>query len=332
MHSSALAKMLFYIKTWRFKLSKLAPISIATYSRLEHLTQTINSLKSNPLARESILYVFSDAPRRGHEEIVNKVRDYIKTIDGFLEVRLILQEQNDMKKNIRESYEIPLSKFGRVIWMEDDNVVSENFLEFMNNALEFYKDDERVMSIAGHSKFVNVPKVDADVFKLNSFHAWGVGYWSRTLSCLNEISLNDFSNDVSNDSIAYKLAKLPDTMLYNYIPCQINGLFDAGDVKYHYFMVKNDLYSIYPTETLVKNIGCDGSGYHCDADDSYMNQRISEKDSRQFLELDKVPDLTVNSNYLDSYSFLSKIRFLLRFPKYSYYLLKLKLKLKLKEA
>lgn len=310
---------------WRLSLSKLAPISIATYSRLEHLVQTISSLKENPLAKESILYIFSDAPRKGHEEAVNKLRDYIKTVDGFLEVRLIFQEENNMKKNIRESYEIPLSEFGRVIWMEDDNVVSGCFLEYMNNALDYYNDDERVISIAGHSKFLNVPYIKDDVFKLNSFHAWGVGYWSRSIKSLKEITLDIFSEDISNRQLVKRLARLPDTMLYSYIPSQIYGRFDAGDVKYHYTMTKEDLYSIYPSETLVRNIGCDGSGFHCGVDDSYSLQKITDKNKFKFLAIEDVQDLTIESNINNKYSFITKIKMMAKYPMYSFYLVKLKI-------
>lgn len=307
-------------------MSKFAPISIATYSRLEHLIRTVDSLKLNALASESILYIFSDAPRLSHEKVVNELREYIKTIDGFLEVRLVLQEKNNMKKNIRESFEIPLSEFGKIIWMEDDNIVSEYFLAYMNKALDFYQDDERVVSIAGHSKFLNVPAVNGDTFKLNSFHAWGVGYWSRSLDSLKDITLSNFSRDISNKETVKKLVKLPDTMLYCYIPSQIYGLFDAGDVKYHYWMTKNNLFSIYPSETLVRNIGCDGSGFHCSINDAYSLQEITSKHDWDFKLLDEVTDLTNESNLSERYSFFSKVRMMLKFPRYSWFLIKFKLK------
>jgi len=78
----------------------LAPISISTYSRLEHLTKTIESLQKNTLAKESVLYIFSDAPKNGDEEVVKKVRDYLYTISGFKEIHIIEQKTNNIKKNI----------------------------------------------------------------------------------------------------------------------------------------------------------------------------------------------------------------------------------------
>lgn len=39
-------------------------------------------------------------------------------------------------------------KYGRVIVVEDDLIVSPYFLKYMNDALEKYKDDDRVASIS----------------------------------------------------------------------------------------------------------------------------------------------------------------------------------------
>ena len=55
----------------------LAPIGIPTYNRIEHLTKTVNSLKKNDLAKDSELYIFSDAPKVGDEEEIYVVREYV---------------------------------------------------------------------------------------------------------------------------------------------------------------------------------------------------------------------------------------------------------------
>ena len=59
---------------------RLAPIGVITYSRLQHLMQTIEALQRNTLAEKSELYIFSDGPKPGDEDKIRKVRDYIYTI------------------------------------------------------------------------------------------------------------------------------------------------------------------------------------------------------------------------------------------------------------
>ena len=53
----------------------LAPIILFTYTRLDHLKETVKALKKNELASESKLFVFSDGPKNGKAvNDVNKVR------------------------------------------------------------------------------------------------------------------------------------------------------------------------------------------------------------------------------------------------------------------
>ena len=68
------------------ELNNLAPIGVFTYSRINHLRQTIEALKNNTLARESELYIFSDAAKPGDEDKILAVREYIHTINGFKSV------------------------------------------------------------------------------------------------------------------------------------------------------------------------------------------------------------------------------------------------------
>ena len=41
----------------------LSPIALFVYNRLDHTQSTIDALKNNYLAKESHLYIFSDAPK-----------------------------------------------------------------------------------------------------------------------------------------------------------------------------------------------------------------------------------------------------------------------------
>jgi hypothetical protein len=52
-------------------MRNLAPIGVSTYSRINHLKQSIEALQKNTLAKESELYIFSDAPKPG-DDLYNK--------------------------------------------------------------------------------------------------------------------------------------------------------------------------------------------------------------------------------------------------------------------
>ena len=68
-------------------MNSLAPITLFVYKRLEHTRKTISALKKNHLANESILYIFSDAPKNDDDtKNVNAVRKLIYSVTGFKEV------------------------------------------------------------------------------------------------------------------------------------------------------------------------------------------------------------------------------------------------------
>ena len=73
----------------------LAPIILFVYNRPKHTKKTVEALKKNVFASESVLYVFSDGAKEdATEEQKNKIREirnYIHTITGFKE--LIIEEE-----------------------------------------------------------------------------------------------------------------------------------------------------------------------------------------------------------------------------------------------
>lgn len=72
-----------------------APILVSVYNRKDHLHKCIESLKKNRLSKSSIIYIVSDGPKESidkHE--INEVREYIDSIEGFVEVIKILREKN----------------------------------------------------------------------------------------------------------------------------------------------------------------------------------------------------------------------------------------------
>ena len=68
----------------------LAPIALFTYKRVETLRKVIHSLKSNSLASNSKLFIYSDGYKNSLDfEQVKKVREYIYSLKGFLDINII---------------------------------------------------------------------------------------------------------------------------------------------------------------------------------------------------------------------------------------------------
>jgi hypothetical protein len=162
------------------KNKNLAPIVLFVYNRPWHTKQTIEALQKNELASESELFIYSDAPKnKKAEEKVKKVREYIKNIDGFKKITIIEREKNwGLANNIINGVTEIVNKYGKIIVLEDDLVTSPYFLRFMNEALEFYKHNEKVMHISGYMFPVFNDDLE-DTFFIKPTTCWGWATWDR---------------------------------------------------------------------------------------------------------------------------------------------------------
>lgn len=258
-----------------------APIVMFTYNRPEHTKQTIQALAQNSLSSESEITIYSDAPKSTKDiQGVEEVRDYLETISGFKTIRIIKQEKNQgLAKSIISGVSQSVRDSGRTIVLEDDMLTSPYFLKYMNEALDFYRNDKRVMHITGWSYPISGQGLD-DGFLWRAMNCWGWATWEDRWAF--------FHKDVST--------------LYKQVPVFKRRHFDLmGRRKYWSEVARNKsgeinswavfwYATIYlrsglcanPTESLVQNIGLDGTGVHCQTGYNYLVGSLSQKTEFKF--------------------------------------------------
>lgn len=118
-------------------MTNYAPILLFVYNRPEHTQRVIASLRNNEEANQSHLFVYSDSWKDNNDETaVRKVRQLIHSISGFKEITIIERNKNwGLAHNIIDGVTTQVNRFGRVIVIEDDLLISPYFLRFMNEAL-----------------------------------------------------------------------------------------------------------------------------------------------------------------------------------------------------
>ena len=161
---------------------ELAPIVIFTYNRPDKTLKVIESLKKNQLAKYSNLYVFCDGINKSKKDDffkVNCVIEIIKNTDGFKNIKLIQRNKNlGLYKNITLGLDYIFKKNKKAIILEDDIIVSPNFLKYMNDCLIMYENDNEVGSICSNlSK--NKEKLPSTFFLYHQ-DCWGWGAWRRS--------------------------------------------------------------------------------------------------------------------------------------------------------
>ena len=262
-----------------------SPIVISVYDRLDHLKQCVDSLKTDAVSRYSDLYIVSDAPySKADEWKVNLVREYVSHIRGFRQVVPIERERNlGSFLSVTNAIDDVAEKHGTVIFLEDDNVVSPNFLSFINEGLAFYQDDLSIFSISGYNYPIRIPRsYKRDVYKWQGFSAWGVGLWYNRWKVIewkypepHEIARGKPKRK-GLDQVAEHLCG---QMLYD-----IRNSRKTADTIISYHMYTKNLYSIFPVVSKVRNIGHDGTGEHGGITDLYLKQPMDCGGSYEFIK------------------------------------------------
>lgn len=246
----------------------LAPIVLFVYNRLWHTRQTVEALKRNELAYDSELYIFADGPKidanAEQRNNIRLVREFIHSIDGFKSIKIIEAPTNKgLANSIIEGVTEIVNKYGKIIVLEDDIVTHPFFLSFMNNTLDIYKEEERVMQISAYMypiRHNNLP----DTFFYQAASCWGWATWER--------AWRHFINDPSFLYNEIKKRGLQNILninnIHNYeeqLVANINGALKTWFIKWNASIIIANGLTLYPKYTLVKNIGFDGTGEHCNS-------------------------------------------------------------------
>lgn len=246
------------------KSYNLAPIVLFVYNRLDHTKQTIEALQKNEISNKSDLFIYSDAAKNEEsKQKVADVREYIKSINGFKNITIIEREKNyGLANSIIDGVTKIVNEYGKIIVLEDDLITSPNFLKFMNEALEIYKNEDKVYSVTGYSFTDNILDIESSYFlKLTSSWSWGT--WADRWQQFKR-DKKDLKQIISSSKQEKNLFNFDDS--YDYVSMakmQIDGKIDSWAIYWYLCVFKQNGLTLYPAKKLVKNIGFDGSGTHC---------------------------------------------------------------------
>jgi hypothetical protein len=242
---------------------KLAPIVLFTYKRLDTLQQTVVALQKNYLALESDLYIFSDAAKGELDAVaVNEVRKYIQSVDGFKSITIYESQVNKgLATSIIEGVSQVLKVHESVIVLEDDLVSTNNFLDYMNQSLESFKNEEDVFSISGFS--FNLELNDTyiyDSYFLNRGWSWG---WATWRDRWNEIDweIHDYSEFIK-DKRAQKLFSEGGSDLNGMLKKQMKNNLDSWAIRWFYNQYKCKGLTVYPIQSKILNEGFGENATH----------------------------------------------------------------------
>lgn len=245
-----------------------APIALFAYRRPDHLAACLAALAACPEASGSPLVVFCDGPRSDTDAAaVAEVRRIARAATGFASVDVVERETNlGLAASVIDGIGAVLAEHERVVVVEDDLVVSPDFLRYLNTGLDLYADETRVVSIHAYVYAVRDPL--PATFFLRGADCWGWATWRRGWAVfdpdgadlLRRLRASGQQHAFDLDGSYPYAAMLAD---------QVAGRVDSWAVRWYASAFLADLLTLYPGRSLVENIGQDGSGTHSTASTSH---------------------------------------------------------------
>lgn len=240
-----------------------APICLFTYNRLSETQRTIEALKNNFLASESELFIFSDGAKseKGVAKIA-EVRDFLKTVSGFKTVQIVESPVNKgLANSIVEGVSRMIDQFGKVIVLEDDLQTSPNFLDFMNQALDFYAENPRIFSITGYSMDLpSLKNYQKDYYAGYRASSWGWGTWKNRWEKV-DWKVENYQSFLFDPFAQLKFMRGGSDLPYM-LWKQMNGKIDSWAVRWCYSQFRGNLLTIMPSLSKVESIGFGAEATH----------------------------------------------------------------------
>lgn len=255
---------------------KYTPLVLTVYNRPEHTKKTLDALARNALAKYTDLYIYSDGPKNSDDTGVYEVRKILKQVKGFKNVVVKESKKNNgLANSVISAVTEVVSKYGRVIVLEDDLVTQKYFLNVMNQMLDFYEEDKRIASVSAfrqsHRLSPVLQKEPSDVFFNIRPTSTGWGTWKNRWDkvdwdlrhidrfLLDRRSQRDFNKGGKD--------------LTNMLIKQLKGEIDSWAIRWTYYCFTNNLASVNTSLSYLDNTGHDSSGSHY-KDESYFFQQI----------------------------------------------------------
>jgi hypothetical protein len=232
----------------------LAPIALFTFKRPEHTRRTLESLALNPEFDECPLFIYCDGARNEAEsaqveETRKLVRDWPHPNKTLIERDRNWGLANSVIAGVTEL----CKRFGRVIVVEDDLIVSPVFLNYLNSALEHYADVPKVMQVSAHMFPVSIQST-YDAVMLPFTTSWGWATWDRAWKCFDP-SMTGYEKLRTDSTLRHKFDFDGTYPAFRMLKRQAAGLVDSWAIRWYKCVFFKAGLTLYPCQSLVRNNG-----------------------------------------------------------------------------
>ena len=267
-------------------------IAVFCYKRAAKLKASIEALLRNPECVSMDIVFFCDGPKGERDyEGVMQTRAYIDSLSGFQNIYKHYREKNlSTGPNFKQGITWLCDNYDQFIVVEDDLVVTPNYITYLFQALEFYKHEGSVFCITGFCFPIAIGSYSYDTIVHKRFCSYGWASWSNRVKHV-QFDKEQLAGIMQKPNFIPHLNKEGHD-LSRMVNKQIKGTISTWDIQMQVHVADKNMKVIYPIISKGHNIGFDNESTNTFGVD-YLKTTLDDGAQRQF---DFCPaDLTVPS-------------------------------------
>lgn len=236
------------------------PILFLVFNRPEHTQKVFDVIKR---VKPTKLYVAADAPRKNiksDEERCFKVKKIVTQIDWECDVKYLFHDNNQGCSLAGfKAWDWFFSHEEKMIFIEDDGLVSDSFFFFCQELLNKYQNDKRIAYIYSDNFGRKFGEASYFFSKFGS-GTYGMATWKRVFD-LYEYDLKSYNQTKNNPVFKkYFVHKFDYDLTNQMFKSFLKKRSNTYDLQMVYLIHKYNMLNIVPNLNLVSNIGYDVDG------------------------------------------------------------------------
>jgi hypothetical protein len=191
------------------------------------------------------------------------VRDIMKSVDWECDVNTNFAETNmGCKKRMSSGMDWVFSQVEQAIILEDDCVPCPDFFRFCSEMLVHYRDNPKVMHIAGSNFQAGKVRGDGSYYFSRFVHIWAWASWRRAWQHY-DVAMHSWPQARQENWISKFLSNPIEREYWSNVFEEVYaGKIDTWDYQWVYACWRSDGIGIIPNANLITNIGTGRGATH----------------------------------------------------------------------
>ena len=245
-------------------------IALLAYNRHKHLKKVLDATVKQKIKSINI-YIDGPADKKISKK-QEKIFKLVKNYKSKILINLFKQSNNNgLAFSVTNAINSELQNNDAMILLEDDCVPLSGFFEYIFLALKKYRSSKNVRSICSYN---NLDNKSNSAFFLKRFNPWGWATWKDRWKKHNfeiKSTIEQIKNNGSLDNLPLDLKSYCENSEI------INGKQDIWSLSWTLTHYLDNTLVLYPSHSLIENIGFDGSGVHCTTTNVFKTKHKNKK-------------------------------------------------------